>query len=123
MSLKKFYPVYLSQYRLILNTFKIFFVGKSQAYKLTGGSVVRSMEEQGANETSLQFFTKLGLMVHLNLAGGRALLSEEMDGFFTSLSRVQVLPGLLYTKYLINIYENGFAAAHQFCDFSSSFRW
>ena len=53
MSLQKFYPVYLSQYRLILNIFIIFFVGKSQAYKLTGGPIVRSLEEQEANETSL----------------------------------------------------------------------
>ena len=88
MSLQKFYPVYLSQYRFTLNIFIIFFVGKSQAYNLTEGPVVRSLEEQGANETSLQFFTKLGLMAHFNQAGGRALLSyEEMDGFFTSLSR------------------------------------
>ena len=67
--------------------FHNFSVGKSQAYKLTGGPVARSLEEQGANETSLQFFTKLGLMAHFNQAGGTALLSyEEMDGFFKSLS-------------------------------------
>ena len=64
------------------------FVGKSQACKLTGGPVVRSVEEQGANETSFQSFAKLGLMAYFNQASGRALLSyEEMDRFFTSLLR------------------------------------
>ena len=72
----------------------------------------------------MQFFTKLGLMAHFNQADGRALLSyEKMDGFFTSLSTAEVLPVLLNARYLINRYENSFATAQQFDDFSSSFCW
>ena len=49
---------------------------------------MRTLEEPGAKDTTIQFFTKLGLMAHFNQEKGRGLLSfEEMDGFFANLSR------------------------------------